>query len=67
MTLNNNVTISIFRKLANQLVSVWMDYIRPMPFETTFHINGVEVEIRIREVKQDTKPLRSDEDDGIAD
>jgi hypothetical protein len=55
--MNDNLTISVFRKLAAQLASFWMDFIRPMPFEATFHINGVEVQIRVREAEPNTKPL----------
>jgi hypothetical protein len=62
--MNNNVTVSWFRDMASQLAIFWVKHIRPMPFESSFHINGIEVEIRVREAKSDTKPLRAiDEDD----
>jgi hypothetical protein len=55
--LNDNVTISVFRKLASQLASFWSDFIRPTPFDGIFHVGAVEVEIHVREAQPNTKPL----------
>jgi hypothetical protein len=59
MPLNENVTISIFREAAAHLAKLWSQFVRPMPFEATFFINGIRVEVRVNELKtdQDTKPF----------
>jgi hypothetical protein len=51
-----------------KLSELWVRHVRPYPFTATFHIGAVEVEMSIREVEPNTKPIRyRDEDEGIAD
>jgi hypothetical protein len=57
----------MFRQVAGQLAKLWADYVRPTPFEAKFPVGAIEVEIKIRQVEPNTKPLRYDEDDRIAD
>jgi hypothetical protein len=66
--LNDNVAIAAIRDIASMLATFWVRHVRPMPFERTFYLDGVEVEVRIRESKQNTKPVFGvDEDDRISD
>ena len=67
--LNGNATASMFRDIAMKLAEVWVRHVRPYPFIATFHIGVVEVEMIIREGRQDTKPVFGvvDEDDKVAD
>jgi hypothetical protein len=58
MTINDNVVISVVRDLASQIATFWVHYIRPMPFERKFYMDGIEVEVKIREVEQDTQPIK---------
>jgi hypothetical protein len=58
MSFNNNVTISIFRDVAMQLAAMWVRYVRPTPFEGVFHIGAVEVEVKVREIEPNTKPIK---------
>jgi hypothetical protein len=65
--LNGNATASMFRDIAMKLSELWVRHVRPYPFTATFHIGAVEVEMSIREVEPNTKPIRyRDEDEGIA-
>jgi hypothetical protein len=57
MPINDNVAVSVIRDLASQVATFWVRYIRPQPFERTFYINGIEVELKIREAEPNTKPL----------
>jgi hypothetical protein len=62
MSLNENVTISSMYDLVKRIAIFWKEHIRPTPFEATFHVNGVRVEVKV----SDAKPVR-DEDDLRAD
>jgi hypothetical protein len=58
--MNNNVTVSVMRSLAQQLADFWTQYIRPMPFEGVFRVGGVRVEIKVSELRtpEDTQPMK---------
>jgi len=39
---------------------VWVEFLRPVPFDQVFYMNGLRVRVSIDEYRteQDTKPLR---------
>ncbi len=67
--LNDNVTVSVMRRLASHLATFWAEYIRPMPFSGIFHVGHVRVKVEIDEYKtdQDTKPLKPSEPPRVHD
>ena len=51
----SRVTVAIFRDVAMQLAVMWQQYVQPTPFEGTFRIGNVLVELRVSECKQVTQ------------
>lgn len=56
--MNDHVTAAAFRDLLIAVARFYKRWIRPQPFMGTFYIDGVEVEVKVREVEPDTKPLK---------
>jgi hypothetical protein len=52
MGFNNNVTIASMYDLVKRVALFWKEHIQPTPFEATFCINGVRVEIRVSEATE---------------
>lgn len=63
-TLNEEDTVktSLIREAAMMLSRMWVQHIRPMPFERVFYLDGVRVRISIDEYKpeQEIEIMRSE-------
>ena len=55
----DTVRTSLMREAAMMLSRMWMQHIRPLPFDRIFYVDGVRVRIQIDEHKtaDDTKPV----------
>jgi hypothetical protein len=56
--INDNVAVAAIRDFASMIATFWVRHVRPMPFERTFYIEGIEVEVKIRETEPNTKPIK---------
>jgi hypothetical protein len=58
------ITMSVMRDVAGHAAQMWSRYVRPMPFERIYYINGARVLVSVSEFKSpdDTQPMRKAEE-----
>jgi hypothetical protein len=63
------ITMSVMRDVAGHAAAMWSRYVRPMPFERIYYINGARVLVSVSDYKtaDDTQPIRTAQDDGLGD
>jgi uroporphyrinogen-III decarboxylase len=70
MTTDHGILVyAKMRELAMDAARYWRSNVYPLPFDHTFPLEGMRVRLVIERhvTPQDTKPIRIDEDDSIAD
>jgi hypothetical protein len=51
MGFNTNVTISAMYDLIKRVADFWKEHIRPTPFEATFYVHGVRVDVKVSDAE----------------
>jgi hypothetical protein len=55
MGFNTNVTISAMYDLIKRVADFWKEHIRPTPFEATFYVHGVRVDVKVSDAEAMTE------------
>jgi hypothetical protein len=51
MGFNTNVTISAMYDLIKRVADFWLEHIKPTPFEATFYVHGVRVDVKVSDAE----------------
>lgn len=55
----DTIRTSLMREAANYVARQWAQYIRPLPLDRVFYVDGIRVRVTVDEYKtaDDTKPV----------